>query len=180
MLDVWKTSPSPVTTSEPEFYVFPAMQGYRQNAFQPPSSSSKDAITVFTTFHLPLDWEPNDIDEKDELRRTKKNVWDNAWSVFREAALKSEGAWIADKSLDGWSVGVDERARDASEQAPQAFIGVFRFASAQTALQFVNGVRNSEHSEMNGGLGNLKMLAERGVNIEAVNMQYESVLDTEP
>lgn len=156
------------------------MQGYRQNAFQPPDNFSEDVVTVFTTFYLPLDWRSDDIDQEDESKRTKKNVWDNAWTIFREAALKSEGAWIADKSLDGWSVGADERARDGSEQAQKSFIGVFRFANAQTAQHFVDGVKNSQPSEINGGLGKLKLLAERGMKIEAVNMQYESIIDTKP
>ena len=178
MLEAWGSS-STVSTSEPDFYVFPAMQGYRQNAFQPPSNSSKDAITVFATFYLPLDWRPDEMDHEDELRRTRKNVWDTAWSVFRKAALKSEGAWIADKSLDGWSFGAN-RTRDAPEQAPKSFIGVFRFSNAQTARQFVDGVKNSEPSEINGGLGKLKILAERGMDIEAVSMQYESFLYMDP
>lgn len=155
------------------------MQGYRQNAFQPPSSSSRESVTVFTTFYLPLDWKSDEVDQKDELKRTKKNVWDTAWSIFREAALKSEGAWIADKSLDAWSVGADGRAPDTWEKMPRSVIGVFRFANAQTARRFVNAVRNLKPSEANGGLGKLKILAERGMNVEAVNMQYESVLDTE-
>lgn len=173
LLENWKASPTPINTHTPKFFIFPSMQGYRQNAFQPPDSYFKEAVTVFATFHLPADWSPDATDEDDKLTRSKVSVWNDAWSDFQNAALKSEGAWIADKALKGWSIGATPTQNAGPGYEEKAFMSVFRFQDASTAKDFVRATE----TEQPNGLAKLKRIAERGMNVEAVNMEFESSLD---
>lgn len=150
------------------------MQGYRQNAFQPPNNYFKNAVTVFTTFYFAVGWDHDEIDQDDRLQRPRKVVWDNAWSIFRQAALKTEGAWVADKSLEGWSVGATSSVQADPNHDQKSFVGVFRFHDATTAKKFASSLEDQEPSRSDGGFAELKRLAERGMKVEIVNMRYES------
>lgn len=174
VLSTLEASQTPTSIQSIERYAFTKTQGYHQNAFQAPDKYFKGAVTVFTTFYFPSDWISDETDQRDLMKRPKKAVWDNAWSVFQQAALRSEGAWIADKSLDGWSAGTlsNEYADPSVDQ--KSFIGVFRFQDARTARKFAVSLGDPEQEKAVDGFVELREIAEWGMNVELVDMTRTS------
>lgn len=162
------------TDRSSECYVFPAMPGYRQNALRPPDNYFKDAVVVFVSFYFDPEWDPADLDGKDQCRRPKKSVWDNHWSIFRQAALKSEGAWIADKSLDGWSIAATSNSPAGPRDGKKSFVSIVRFENQDAATKFARKVEDPGQQFADGALVELKTLAGRGMKVEVVSMKYQS------
>jgi hypothetical protein len=142
-------------------FVLPADQRYRLVAFQPHDTTFPEAVNAIFICNFPPDWNLSDIELKDELtpKRLKKVVWDNTWMNFRQDVLRSEGAWIADKATEGWSM-----------DGKSSYIGIFRFKETASAMKLLDSTAQ--------GVERLKMLAERGVVIEVVNMLYVKTTST--
>jgi hypothetical protein len=161
LLEAWQQSPTPITTDPPLHFVLPADQRYRLVAFQPHDTTFSEAVNAIFICNFPPDWNPSDIEPKDELtpKRPKKVVWDNAWMNFRQDVLRSEGAWIADKATEGWST-----------DGKCSYVGIFRFKEAASAMKLLDSTAQ--------GVERLKILAERGLVIEVVNMLYVKTTST--
>lgn len=172
-----------ITTSQPEYYIFNRGQAFRKSFFSMPDMYFGEMVIVYVSFHLPDNWESGSMHYANQLMHDKKNVWASAWSNFRQTALKSDGAWIADKSLDAWSTGADSwstgpavvKERAGPSDGQKSFMGVFRFLDAAAARKFVASVQDPPSTlESDYGVNSLRKVAARGMSVEAVNMQYQS------
>ena len=123
-------------------------------------------ISVLITFNFSSAWDPEAIDPDDsvEPKRAKKRVWQNAWDVFYNIALKSEGGIISSKGAAGWSVPA------IGSDTGRSFLGVFRFMDLNKAKAFFD---SSAYDGRMGGLGKLKALADAGTEAEFVRMVFE-------
>ncbi len=137
-------------------------QRSRLVAFQLPQNRLPDAVTVFVSAHFSPDWDPDAIEPLDrQPQRERKVVWDNAWMLLRDAALKSEGGYVSDKAIEGWSV--------AEMNGQKSHTSVIRFQDFRTASQFLKSAEDS--TSAHASFDRLKQFAQGGVVAEVVTMK---------
>ena len=102
-------------------------------------------MSTILTFHFSPEFDPS-----------QKDRWGTAWDQFSYSALKSSGGAVSSKTCGGWAVN------------HSSFCGVIRYKDIPAMKQHLFEAGSKE--PLYGGLGKLKGLAEKGMDVEFASM----------